>query len=104
MMQRRPMEYGRGQGFEPGRGGRGFNRGDAPTPEGQGRGMDRPNRQERPSPGSRGERGWNERPRSPRGPGGPDKPAELSEEKGKTIEAPTEADKPKEDSPTGEEV
>lgn len=103
MMQRRPMEDNRGQGFGPGSERRGFQRENAPKPEERGQGIDRPDRDDRPSPRLRGGqgRGWEDRPRLRRGLGGP---AERPEEKGKDVEAPAEADKPKADPPESEGV
>lgn len=76
MMRRGPREDNRRRRFGPGRGGRDFRRGDAPTPEGQGQGLDQPDRDDRP------------------------------EEKNPDVEppAPPDANSPKEESVTSEET
>jgi len=98
-----PMEDHRGPSFGPAEGRRGFQRNDAPAPDERGQGIDRPGRDERPSPRLRGDRGRGreDRPRLRRGPNGL---AEHPEEIGPDVNAPAEADKPKEETPESDGV
>ena len=103
MVRRRPMEDNRGQGFEPGSGRRGLQRDEAPASDGRGRGIDRPGRDDRPSPRLRGGRGrgWEDRDGLRRGPGGPtERPKEIRPD----VDAPAEADEPGEDLPENKGV
>ncbi len=94
---------GPGRGFEPGRGGRGFWRSDTSKPDEQGQYLGQPDRGERPFPRMRGGRGREGRPRLRQGPRGP---AERPEVEGSDTapEPLTDANNPKADSPTGEDI
>jgi hypothetical protein len=115
-MRRRPMGGdNRGWGFRPGRGGRGFQRGNAPAPDeqGQAQSLDKPNGDKQPTPAPRWGRGQGGRPGWRRGPAGP-VPAPTPEEEGSNIETPAsppspppppaDANGPAEEQPAGEGV
>jgi hypothetical protein len=113
MMRRRPMnDDNRGWGFRSGGGGRGFQRGNAPVPDeqGQAQSLDKPNRDEQPTPAPRRGRDRGGRPGWRRGPAGPVQAPEGQDPNTETTPPPpppppsSDANSPAEGQPAGEGV